>query len=90
MVVVVKEAKRQETQLGEQGELVCSVAHIEVVADTVVGLQFCSAIFDGSYRLVFADLLTYLLSELVCDFTGKSVWPDEREMIAERRGSNLL
>jgi hypothetical protein len=48
MVMVVKEAKRQDSQLAGQGELVCCVAHTEVVADTVVGHRFCSAIFDGS------------------------------------------
>jgi hypothetical protein len=48
MVVVVKEAKRQDSQLAGQGELVCCVAHTEVVAGTVVGHRFCSAIFDGS------------------------------------------
>ena len=90
MVVVVKEAKRQVLQLGKQRELVRGLAHTGVVADAVAGLQFCSAIFDGSYRLVFAEFLTYLLFELVCDFTGKSVWPGEREVIAERRRSNLL
>lgn len=90
MVVVVKEAKRQVLQLGEQRQLVLSVAYTGVVADAVVGHRFCSAIFDGSYRLVFAEFLTDLLFELVCDFTGKSVWPGEREMIAERGGSNLL
>ena len=59
MVVVVKEAKRQDSQLAGQGELVCCVAHTEVVADTVAGHQFCSAILDGG-EWASACLLTYL------------------------------
>jgi hypothetical protein len=78
MVVVVKEAKRQDSQLAGQGELVCCVA--------VVGHRFCSAIFDGSCWC----LLDLPFCWMVCGVSGTSLWPGEREMIAERGGSNLL
>jgi hypothetical protein len=51
--VVAEGAERQGSQVGEeQGELLCCVAHTKVVADTVAGHQFCSAIFDGFHWLV--------------------------------------
>jgi hypothetical protein len=86
MVVTAKEAKRQDSQLAGQGELVCCVAHTEVVADTGVEHQFCSAMFDGSCWC----LLDLPFGWMVCGVSGTSLWPGEREMIAEREGSNLL
>jgi hypothetical protein len=51
--VVAEGVERQDSRVGEgQGELLCCVAHTEVVADRVAGYQLCSAIFDGFHWLV--------------------------------------